>query len=173
MTKNVSIALKKAWKSGKYSNRKLRTPKHNMCGTPTYRSWVMMKARCLNKNYSSYIKYGGNGIKIEDERWFNFENFYKDMGVRPDGTSLDRKDNNKGYCLENCRWATLYQQAYNQTEIRNNSSGIRGIVLDKQTNKYRARLKCKGKIYELGRFIELKDAILARNKAKRKYWGSL
>lgn len=86
---------------------------HGFTGTPTHISWSAMKQRCLNTNDPNYYKYGGRGITIEDDRWFEFENFLTDMGERPEGKTLDRIDNSKGYCADNCRWATSEQQAHN------------------------------------------------------------
>jgi hypothetical protein len=87
--------------------------RHGMCRTRTYISWQMMKGRCLNKNYTEYKRYGARGIKVCD-RWMKFENFYKDMGKRPKGKTLDRKDNNKGYYKDNCKWSTPKEQSNNQ-----------------------------------------------------------
>jgi GIY-YIG catalytic domain len=90
---------------------------HGKVYTRTYKSWNSMKQRCLNPNSSDYPSYGGKGIKIH-LAWLNFENFYADMGERPEGTSLDRFPNNKGdYEPGNCRWATSGQQ---QRNIRTN-----------------------------------------------------
>lgn len=72
-----------------------------------------MLARCYNPNNHAYSDYGGRGIVV-DESWHTFENFYTDMGVAPEGLSLDRINNNKGYSKENCRWATPKEQGNNK-----------------------------------------------------------
>ena len=85
---------------------------HGMYGTRAHTSWKSMKGRCLNKNYSDYKNYGGRGIKVCKE-WLTFENFFEDMGERPENKSLDRIDNNKGYSKENCKWSTQKEQMNN------------------------------------------------------------
>ena len=85
--------------------------------SPTYGSWSAMKARCNNKKNPRYAGYGGRDIKI-CEHWLNsFENFLADMGERPPGTTLERKNNNGDYEPDNCCWGTSEQQYSNK---RNN-----------------------------------------------------
>lgn len=86
---------------------------HGMSGTPTWKSWDSMIQRCTNENSPDYPRYGGAGITI-CERWMKFENFYADMGKRPEGMTLDRFPDKKGnYEPGNCRWATPAEQQRN------------------------------------------------------------
>lgn len=81
--------------------------------TPTYRSWQAMKTRCTNPRRRDSAYYGGRGVKF-DPWWNSFEAFLQDMGQRPLGTSLDRKDPEGDYTLDNCRWATPREQRLNR-----------------------------------------------------------
>jgi hypothetical protein len=86
--------------------------------TKTYRSWNGMIERCRNPNNRRFKYYGGRGIKV-CKRWLNsFENFYADMGDRPEGHTLDRKNNDGNYTPKNCRWATIAEQAAGQRHNR-------------------------------------------------------
>jgi hypothetical protein len=86
---------------------------HGMHSTRTYGIWAQMKRRCQTPSNGSYDKYGARGVTVCD-RWQKFENFLADMGEAPDGLTLDRIDNERGYEPDNCRWATWHQQALNR-----------------------------------------------------------
>lgn len=81
---------------------------------PEYKVWSSMIQRCTNPNATGYQWYGARGVKV-CERWRVFANFYKDMGERPKGMTVDRIDSGKGYEPSNCRWATQKQQQNNKT----------------------------------------------------------
>lgn len=72
-----------------------------------------MLERCGNSKHKQFADYGGRGI-IVDPRWTVFEWFLEDMGVRPEGKTLDRIDPDGDYCKANCRWATYKEQAANK-----------------------------------------------------------
>ena len=98
-----------------------RATKHSQCGSRLYMTYHNMKKRCYNPNSDHYKWYGAENKHICDE-WMGekgFENF-SDWALKngySEELTIDRKDNNKGYSPDNCRWVTPKQNCRNK---RNN-----------------------------------------------------
>ncbi len=112
--KNKSCGCKKPAPKGK-KNWKYR---HGACGSALYWVWHGMKGRCKKQNRQSanvIRNYNDREISVCDD-WKTAANFIawaKSSGYRP-GLFLDRKDNDKGYNPENCRWVTPKKSAQNR-----------------------------------------------------------
>lgn len=122
------------------------------------------------KEDTDYIDYKNKNIKV-CERWYKFENFYADMGERPEGMSIDRIDPYGNYCPENCRWADTTEQTYNQTRRCNNTSGRTGVRFRHERGKWEARIGYYGKKKILGMFDTFEEAVAAREKAELELYG--
>jgi hypothetical protein len=106
-----------------------RRVNHGLGGTPTYRSWYCMLQRCTNPTDVGWDQYGGRGIKVCDA-WLELDGFVRDMGLRPDGMTLDRIDVDGDYRPGNCRWATPTEQNRNRTNNVINPEKLQRIKAD-------------------------------------------
>lgn len=123
---------------------KLRSGKTSSCGcyrkeildqtthglsnkTNTYRSWKEMRNRCNNPKAQNYKWYGGRGIII-CERWDSYQAFLSDMGDRPEGKTLDRKDSDGNYEPSNCKWSTSKEQALTNRGCFKKVEKVKGVA---------------------------------------------
>lgn len=141
---------------------------HGMSKTNTYKIWNGMKARCKGTSGEhSKTRYHDRGITY-DPRWEHFENFLADMGERPAGKDLDRKDGDKGYWKDNCRWVL---------RGHNNSNGIwknkhnlpRGVSYWHE--KYRATIIIDDRHIRIGAYITIEEAETAYLIVYKEWYG--
>lgn len=90
--------------------------------------WCQLRRRCTDSSHRQFKDYGGRGITF-CERWQKFDLFLSDMGPRPEGGLLERKDNNAGYSPENCVWANRVQQNSNRRSCIYVSIGGENLTL--------------------------------------------
>ena len=143
--------------------------KHGMWNTSEYKAWVSMKQRCLSTSHAQWADYGGRGVSVCAAWVAGFEAFYADMGPRPAGTTLDRKDNTLGYSPSNCRWATPQQQACNRRTPRNSKTGIAGVAKNKRDSVFEVYLMRHGKRIPLGRHHDFFEACCVRKSAEARF----
>lgn len=144
-----------------------RKIKHGLGKHSLYFRWKDMKSRCFNSNDTAYEYYGGRGISICDE-WaddcVSFINWALKNGYKK-GVEIDRIDNDKNYTPKNCRFVTRRKNILNARQIKsNNTSGYRGVSFDKSSSKWATSIMVDKKNKYIGKFKNIKDAIIARNQ---------
>ena len=140
---------------------------HELCKSKLYGVWTSIKSRTLNPKYKYYLDYGGRGITICEEWKNNFKSFYDwamSNGYEENrGLSIDRIDNDGNYCPENCRWTTQTIQTRNQRIPKNNTSGYKGVYLNKRRGKYQTCISVNKKQIYLGLYPTAVEAGIAYN----------
>jgi len=158
----------------KRKGRDLETPLklikqgENRVTNPLYTTYRGMIDRCCNPGHKYFSYYGGRGIKV-CERWLGldgFSHFIADMGPKPKGMTLDRKNNDGNYEPANCRWASRTTQQINQRISQVNTSGFRGVHWFKNANLWQVYIDFKGKRKNVGYFKTKEEAIRARVDAE-------
>jgi hypothetical protein len=135
-------------------------------GHPLSYTWNCMKYRCYNKTRSNYHNYGGRGITVCDE-WLNSFDVFFSWAIKAgwkQGLYIDRIDNNKGYCPENCRFVSSKISCRNKGKMSNNKSGYSGVFLDKKNKKWRSIIFVDGNNISIGGFNSAYDAAKARDE---------
>lgn len=137
---------------------------HGLSMSPEFSIWRGMLQRV--KWFSAAKEdYWDRGITVCD-RWQKFENFLEDMGTRPEGTSLDRENNDGNYEKDNCRWATILEQARNKERTGKLKRGVNM----RPHGKWEARIKVGDIAKHLGTFETYEEAVKARLAAEELYW---
>lgn len=143
---------------------------HGKTNSKVYRAWQDMKDRCTNKNNKNYFRYGGRGISFCND-WNSFESFYRDMGDPPTKNhELDRINNNKSYCKNNCRWVTRSFNSHNTRSHKNSSSKYKGVSYNKKRNNWEAACVKDG-VKLMKRFETEKEAAIAYNVFSQHFYS--
>jgi hypothetical protein len=132
--------------------------------SPEYNSWDDMISRCYRPSHGSYKNYGARGIAV-CQRWRDsFEAFLNDMGLKPSADySIDRKDGNKGYAPDNCRWSTRHEQNSNRRPHRKNKRGKypKFVTFSRGAYQVAVTVLGSGKQKYVGRFKTEAEAVKA------------
>ena len=139
-----------------------------------YNVWSMMIQRCYEKNHDSYEAYGAVG-KTVCGRWLEknaigFKNFCDDMGERPGGFKLDRRDNTLSYTPENCRWVPDKTSVINRGLSRNNTSGVKGVTWHEHYGRWCAQIGVDYNNVVLGYYSDWFDAVCSRKSGELIYF---
>lgn len=167
------IAVGSDLRNGRYKSCGCAKIIHGLRKHPLYRTWGDMLNRCHNPKFACYPNYGGRGIHVCQE-WRDsvgeFISWCLKNGQKPE-LQLDRIDNDRGYCPENCRFVTRAVNIGNARTRRDSKTRVTGVHRVK--DKFVAQIqhinhKGDSKIY-IGRYTTLKDAIEARNNYISQY----
>jgi len=114
------------------------------------RIYYHMTKRCSDPSRRDYRWYGGKGISVCKE-WLDdplkfflwaIENGYND------NLTIERSENSRGYCPDNCSWIPRYKQYQNYSQLRmisafGESKHLQAWASDKRCIVTRSALRCR------------------------------
>ena len=129
--------ITKGASNAEYKHSSKRKRLGGLSGTRLYDIWKGMCRRCSDPAQKDYKDYGARGITVCDDWRLDFIKFYDwawEHGYDPE-LSIDRIDVDRGYCPDNCRWASNLEQKLNRrvyagkyTNLRLRVSKMRAVV---------------------------------------------
>lgn len=140
--------------------------RHGGTKSDLYKVWCGIKRRCYNTKEENYPRYGGCGIRMCEDWRNNFTSFrtWAEENNYIKGHHIDRIDNDKNYCPENCRFVTLEESARNKSNIVLSMEKARQIRKLYATGSY--------KYSEIGKLFKI-DPSLVRQTVLGYIWKEL
>lgn len=159
---------------GKYCSPTCRNESqktHGASRTRIFSIWRTMKRRCTDEDYRYFKDYGGRGIKVCPEWEEPFETFreWALANGYQDDLQIDRKENDLGYCPDNCRFATPSQNGQNRRGHADRESKHKSVCRDGK--KWRALIMAFGKNHHIGLFSTEEEAARACDAKAKELHG--
>lgn len=128
-----------------------------------YKIWRGMFDRCYNMNLKSYKYYGLKGIKVCNEwgNYISFRGWALNNGYKYNLT-IDRIDNNKDYCPDNCQWITKQENTIKSSHklTYNQASQIREEYKKDNNTYLNIAIKYKVSVSTIIKIIKNKGYII-------------
>ena len=152
-------AIKKHIKENKIKKASLGLLRYT--DSPLYKTYYAMHTRCEKPNHMNYKNYGARGITVCDEwsgkdGFINFHKWAMGNGWRP-GLTLDRIDNYKSYCPDNCHFTTQKEQIRNRRNTK--LYDYKGFKLMASEIAEIEKIKPNMLSYRLNKGMEVSEAI--------------
>ena len=144
-----------------------------------YTRWGHIIRRCTKPNHPRFHDYGGRGVGVCDS-WMKFSSFRDDMftsfiestlvhGLL--NTTIERVDNNRGYCRDNCIWETRTRQNQNRRKVQKQCSSEHiGVNWHAPSRRWVARITVYKNRLFLGAFKSEEDAATYYNVARQLFF---
>jgi hypothetical protein len=130
---------------------RLSNTTHGLSRHPLYGAWRKMMSRCYNPSADAYRNYGARGISVAPQ-WHDVAVFVRDieaeLGPRPQGQSLDRVNNDRGYEPGNMQWATASEQLLSRRTIAALEAQVRQLTAENSELRRRLQAVPDSQVHE-------------------------